>query len=101
MSLEERYYTKGKFLYSCLYEWFDVYKVEENEGSANRDCPAVIPVSQVALKQTFNVLIFVMDYVILVSQVALKQTNNVLICVILKQEEHSPGQESPPPVLQV
>jgi len=38
-------------------------EVEENEGSANRDCPAVIPVSQ--------------------------------------QEEHSPGQESPPPVLQV
>merc|ERR1719187_744967 len=38
-------------------------EVEENEGSAKRDCPAVIPVSQ--------------------------------------QEEHSPGQESPPPVLQV
>merc|ERR1712130_826326 len=38
-------------------------EVEENEGgSANRDCPAFIPVSQ---------------------------------------EEHSPGQESPPPVLQV
>ena len=38
-----RVWRRGKLFMSA---WFHVLKVEENEGSA-RDCPAVIPVSQV------------------------------------------------------
>ena len=38
-----------KMQLSILNKSFEIFQVEENEGSANRDCPAVIPVSQVCL----------------------------------------------------
>ena len=38
-----------KMQLSIMNKSFEIFQVEENEGSANRDCPAVIPVSQVCL----------------------------------------------------